>query len=295
LKWRSTLAFAPAQLAAEDVEEAVGAGPEEMDAVFGTAAVDLVANVEFHGLLTIDGEEGVGDAIHVDGDGGVAGNDDRANGQQMGTEGRNDEGVDRGHDDGAACGQIVGGGAGGSGDDDAVGAHGCNELLVDLDGEVGHTGDGSLGDGDVVEGVPTAQSLTVAAQLGVHHVAHLDACAVGAPCLEGGVEVGERDLGEEAEGSKVDTEDGGRRVCECASGGEKGSVTTEDDDKIGSVPREIGTFDGVRVVDVGGAIGVEETAITVAFKPGDEFAQDDGELGLLRLRDDGGLEHCCLV
>ena len=80
-----------------------------MDAVFGTAAVDLVANVEFHGLLAIDGEEGVWDAVHVDGDGGVAGNDDRADGEQVRTEGRHDEGVDRGHDDGAPGGQIVGG------------------------------------------------------------------------------------------------------------------------------------------------------------------------------------------
>ena len=284
-------AFAPAELAAEDVEEAVGAGAEEVDAVFGTAAVDLVADVEFHGLLTIDGEEGVGDAVHVDGDGGVAGNDDRADGQQVGAEGRNDEGVDRGHYDGAAGGQIVGGRAGGGRDDDAVGTHGCDELLVDLDGEVGHACDGALGDGDVVEGVPTADRLTVATQLGVHHVAHFDACAVGAPGLKGGVEVGEGDLGEEAEGSEVDAEDGGRGVGERAGCGEKGAVATQDDYEVGSVSWELGALDGVWVVDVGGAIGVEETAIGVAFEPCDEFAQDDGELGLLRLGDDGGLEH----
>src|SRR5579871_1419157 len=169
-----------------------------MHTVLGTAAVDLVADVEFHGFLAIDGEKGVGDAVHVDGDGGVAGNDDGPDRQQVGTEGRHDEGVDRGHDDGAASGQIVGSRAGGGRDDDAVGAHGGYELPVDLDGEVGHTGDGALGDGDVVESVPAAENLAVAAQLGVHHIAHLNASAVGAPGFEGGVEIGEGDFGEEA-------------------------------------------------------------------------------------------------
>ena len=36
-----------------------------------------------------------------------------------------------------------------------VGAKGGDEFAIDLDGVVGHAGDGALGDDDVVEGVPT--------------------------------------------------------------------------------------------------------------------------------------------
>ncbi len=192
---------------------------------------------------------------------------------------------------GPSADEVVGGRAGGGRDDDAVGAHGGDELLVDLDGEVGHAGDGALGDDDVVEGVPAAEHLAVAAQLGVHHVADFDAGAVGAPGFEGGVEVGEGDLGEEAEGAEVDAEDGGGGVGEGAGCGEEGAVAAEDDDEVGAVLGELGALDGVGVVDVGSALGVEETAIAAVFEPGDEFAQDDGELRLLRLGDDGCLEH----
>ena len=73
----------------------------------------------------------------------------------MRADGRDQHAVDAGHDDGAVGGEIVGGRTGGCGDDDAVGAEGGDELLVDLDGVVRHAGDGALGDDYVVEGRPT--------------------------------------------------------------------------------------------------------------------------------------------
>ncbi len=225
------LAFAPLEFGAEDAEEAVGAVAEEADAGFGALAVDAVVEFEFDCFLAVYGEvDLVGDADDLNAYGGVAGHDDRADGKQVGTDGGDQHRVDAGHDDGAVGGEVVGCGAGGGGDDDAVGAEGGDELAVDFDGEVAHAGDGALGDDDVVEGVPLLNGFAVADDLGVHHAADFDLGAVVAPGFEGGVELGEGDLGEEAEGAEVDAEDGGGGAGEGAGCGEEGAVAAEDDD-----------------------------------------------------------------
>src|ERR1700722_12628286 len=112
---------------------------DEADAGLGALAVDAVVELELDCLLAVDCEvDFVGDADDVDADGRVSGDDDGANGEQVGADGRDQHGVDAGHDDGAVGGEVVGGGAGGGGDDDAVGAEGGDGLLVDVDGEVSH-------------------------------------------------------------------------------------------------------------------------------------------------------------
>ena len=248
-------AFAPFEFGAQDAEEAVGAAAEESNACLGALAVDVVAETTRACRLYVDG------------------------------------GVDAGHDDGAVGGEVVGGGAGGGGDDDAVGAEGGDELAVDFDGEVAHAGDGAFGDDDVVEGVPLLEDLAVADVLGVHHAADLDLGAVVAPGFEGGVEVGERDLGEEAEGAEVHAEDGGGGAGEGSGCGEQGAVAAEDDDQVGLVLGQVDALDGVGGGEVGGAVGVEEVMVVACFEPRDEIAQDAGDFRLLRLGDDGGLEH----
>ena len=137
--------------------------------------------------------------------------------------------------------------------------------------------------------------LAVADVLGVHHAADFDLGAVVAPGFEGGVEVGERDLGEEAEGAEVDAEDGGGGAGEGAGRGEEGAVAAEDDDEVRLVLWQVDAFDGVGRVDVGCAVGVEQIVVVACFEPRDEIAQDAGDFRLLGFGDDGGLEHCCLV
>lgn len=269
---------------------------KEADAGFGALAVDQVAELELDCFLAVDGEvDLVGDADDLDADSGVAGDDDRANGEQVGTDGGDQHGVDAGHDNGPVGGEVVCGGAGGSGDDDAVGAEGGDGLLVDLDGEVAHAGDGSFGDYDVVEGIPLLDDVAVADDLGSHHAANLDFGAVVAPGFEGGVEFGEGNLGEEAEGAEVDAEDGGGGAGEGPGRGEEGAVATEDDDQVWLVVGEVYAGDGVDARDVGGAVGVEKVVVVASFEPRDEIAEDPGEFGLLRLGDNGGLEHGSLV
>jgi hypothetical protein len=286
----TALAFSPLQLGAQDAEEAVGPVAEKTDGCLGALAVDVVVEPELYCLLPIYCEvDLVGDAYDLDAYGGVSRDDDGTDGEQVRTDGSDQHGVDTGHDDGAVGGEVVGGGAGGGGDDDAVGAEGGDGLLVDLDGEVAHAGDGAFGDDDVVEGVPLLDDLAVADDGGAHHAADFDLGAVVAPGFEGGVELGEGDLGEEAEGAEVDAEDGGGGAGEGAGCGEEGTVATEDDDEVGLVCWEIDAGDGVGAFNVGGAVGVEEIVVVASFEPRDEVAKDTGKFRLLRLGDDGGL------
>ena len=125
----------------------------------------------------------------------------------------------------------------------------------------------------------------------VHHAANLDFGAVVAPCVEGRVELRERDLGKEAEGAEVDAEDWGGGAGECAGRSEERAIAAEDDDEVGLVAGKIDALDGVGCVDVSGAVGIEEVVVVTRFEPGDEIAQDSCDLGLLGLGDDGGLEH----
>jgi hypothetical protein len=125
----------------------------------------------------------------------------------------------------------------------------------------------------------------------MHHDAKLYVGAVVTPGLEGTVEIAKRDFSEEAERAKVDAEDRRWGVGKGTSGGEQGSVASEDDNQIWLMPRKIGTFDGIRGVNVGGTVGIEQIAIVMRIEPLEKITQDAGEFRLLGLGDDGGLEH----
>ena len=269
---------------------------QESDCCVGALTADVVSQFELDCLLAVYGEVNfVGNAYDFDADSGVAGDDDRADGEQVRTDRGDQHGVDVRHDNGPVGSEIVGRGAGGGGDDDAVGAEGGDGLLVYLDGEVAHAGDGSFGYDDVVEGVPLFDESAVADDLGAHHAANFDLGAVVAPGFEGGVELREGDFGEEAEGPEVDAEDGGGGAGEGSGCGEEGAVAAEDDDEVGFVFGEIDAWDGMDAGDVGGTVGIEEVVIVAGIEPRDEVAKDAGEFRLERLGDDGGLKHWCLV
>ena len=125
---------------------------QESDCCVGALTADVVSQLELDRLLAVYGEVNfVGNAYDFNADSGVAGDDDRADGEQVRTDRGDQHRVDVRHDDGPVGGKVVGRGAGGGGDDDAVGAEGGDGLLVYLDGEVAHAGDGSFGYDDVVE------------------------------------------------------------------------------------------------------------------------------------------------
>src|SRR6202035_493057 len=115
-----------------------------------------------------------------------------------------------------------------------------------------------------------------------HHAADLNLGTVVAPGFESGVEVGERDFGEETEGAEVHAEDRGGGVGESASRGKESAVAAEDDDEVRFVLWQIDALDGVGCLDIGGAIRVEKIVIVACFEPRDEVAQNAGNFRLLR-------------
>jgi len=265
---------------------------QETNRCLGALAIDMVVETELHRLLSVYREvDLVGDAYDFDAYGGVSRDDDGTDSEQVGTDGSYQHRIDAGHNDRAIGGQIICGGTGGRRDDDAVGAEGGYGLAVDLYREVAHASDGSFGDDDVIERVPCLNELAVTDDLRSHHATDLDLGAVVAPGLEGGVELGERDLGEEAEGAEVDAKDGGGGAGEGAGCSEEGAVATENDDQVGLVPGEVYSSDGVDARDIGRAVWVEKVVIVASFEPRDEVAEDAGKFRLLGLGDNGSLEH----
>ncbi len=126
----------------------------------------------------------------------------------------------------------------------------------------------------------------------MHEAAGVDDGGAGHPGFEGGVELGEGDFGEEAEGAEVDAEDGGVGVGEGAGYGEEGSVAAEGDGHDRLVAGHGGALDGAVVpADVGGAFGIEDGGEALGAEPLGEFGEDELELRFLRLGDDGCLGH----
>lgn len=234
---------------------------------------DFVAQMEAGSELAIDDEGGaatgavlvggiVVDAGHEQFDGAGAADDDGAEGERVGGDGRDGKGFDVGGHDGAAGSGVVGGGADGGGDDDTVAGNGGTGLAVDREADADHAEGGSGGDDGVIEA-------EVGDVVGV--VLDFDVLAVGATDVdgdEGAVEEGERfggfteegagllaeggevKLDEEAEFAEVHAQHGDVETYAAASLVDKGAVATEDDDEIGPVGIGDGvTGDGVELAD----------------------------------------------
>jgi hypothetical protein len=159
-------------------------------------------------------------------------------------------------------------------------------------GELAHAGDGAFGENDVIEGVPLAEELAVTEQLGMHEAACVDDGGASHPRLERGVELGEGDLCQEAKGAEIDAEDWGIGAGEGTGSGEQGPIAAQGDDHHGVIAVHCGAFDGlIFEADVGGAVGLEDGGEASGAEPGDEFGEDELQLGLLRLGDDGYRRH----
>ena len=65
----------------------------------------------------------------------------------------------------------------------------------------------------------------------MQHGALVELVAISAPAVEGGIEVGQADLGEKAQQAEVDAEDGRARGREDARDGEQSAVAAQDDDQ----------------------------------------------------------------
>src|SRR5438309_2478775 len=106
-------------------------------------------------------------------------------------------------DDGPAGGKGISRRAGGSRDDEAVGAVTTNEIGVDSEAHFDHAGERAFIDNDFVEDALIVDRFAVANQGGVEHHAFAGS-EVSRKCFfEGGIQLLQRETGEKAEAAEV--------------------------------------------------------------------------------------------
>ncbi len=137
-------------------------------------------------------------------------------------------------DDRTLRGEGVRGRARRRGDDEAVGAHRVDEAAVDVDGAVDHPSRRAAIDDDVVEREHRPLGAAVGAVDG-----RLEKCApllditAGEHCGKRVLHVGERHVGQEAEPTLVDTDEGDIERRELAGNRQHRAVAAEDDRHVG--------------------------------------------------------------
>ena len=222
----------PVQFSAQAVLEVVVGGVQhgqgdagaDGDAVFGVQAVLL---------LTVDAEVGAA-AAGGDGDGAGGVYDDRALGKGVRADG--DDQADRqvGFDDGAAGSQGVSRRAGRGSNDEAVGAVVAEVACVGVHVEFDHARFAAVDDGVVDGGV------VVAAVTGIHGdvqgVAFFTVVGAREDVIESAVDIGEGEVGEEAEAAGVDADKRDLSRDKGTSGVEEGAVAADDDAEVYVAP-----------------------------------------------------------
>ena len=194
------------ELLAQRGEVVVAFGIEEAGAERGALHHHAVAGADGEVALAVAVHAGIAAVDHGDGDRGVVADRDRPVRERVRRDGHEQERGELGREDRAARRERVGGGAGGRGDDDAVGAHRVGEAAVDLHRALDHAAERAAIDDDVVErqrlvgrtAGPLDRDLEQRAPL-------LDVASVEHGAERGG-HLAHRDVGEEAEPSLVDAD-----------------------------------------------------------------------------------------
>src|SRR6267154_1434220 len=155
--------------------------------------------------------------------------DYRAVRESVRADGRNNPGLDGGMHDGAASGERIRGGTGGSGDDQAVSAIAADEIRVNRELQIDHAGEGALVDYRFVHDNLVFDDFGVAMQFDVEHHALAAGKTAGEDLFERGIHFFNCEAGEKAEAAHVDGEDGNAERRRDAGGGEEGAVATEDE------------------------------------------------------------------
>ena len=205
------------------------------------------------------------------------GHQHRPVGEHVRANGRDADGRHRRENDGAAGGERIGRGAGGRGDDEAIGFVGANELLVHVRVQIDHAGDGGFGQHGVVEGFVGGHHLPAAHHFGGQQLALGDAVLAAEGALQLGVQLVDGDGGQEAQAAEVHGEERGLAPADGARGGEQGAIAAEHDDQVAAfgnfVPRDAA---GARWAGVESGLLVDANGHAAAAQPLDERGHDVG-------------------
>lgn len=154
--------------------------------------------------------------------------DDRAIGDRMRADGREDDRVQVGGEDGSACSEGVGSRSSGSRNNDPVCDEGIDVDAVDLDRQLDQAVVlGSMEDDivDRMEGMPLGRS-------GFQNQALVDRVGAVQQVDEAGKDIGSGDIGHEAEMAEVDAEDRGIDIGEMVGDSEQGSIAPHRDEEV---------------------------------------------------------------
>lgn len=227
----------PVELVAEGGGEVVAGGMEDVDGEGGAAQADAGAGVEADGA-SVDAEAHVrGTAGGLEHEFGGVVEHERTHGQRVRGDGSDDPDGRGGLDDGAADAQIVGGGACGSGHEEAVDAVLGEHVAVDGGVDVDHAGGLVFQERNLVEGVgPQVEARS-------RHLYEAAAVGLEAPCGEGVGNAWEAvDAGgsEVAEAPGVDSGDGGAGGTYPGGRAQEGAVAADAHGKVGAEAGSIG-------------------------------------------------------
>src|SRR5258705_7730162 len=164
----------------------------------------------------------------MDLDGTGIAHDYRAVGESMRADGSNNPGLDGGMHDGAASGERIRGGTGGSGDDQAVSAIAADKVRVNRELQIDHAGECAFVDDGFVHHDLVFDDFGVAIQFDVEHHALAAGKTAGEDLFERGIHFFNFEAGEKPEAAHVDGEDGNAERRGDAGGGGESAVATAD-------------------------------------------------------------------
>lgn len=165
--------------------------------------------------------------------------------------------------DRTAARQRIGGGAGGSGHDQSVGALAVDQLAVGVDLELDHADAFMTVQHDIVERPVANRFLLLELDATLEQEAGFHAVAAVEDVLQVGLDLFQRDIGEKAETTEIDAEQGDLRIDQGAGRRQQGAVTTH---RYRQIRLGGDVFDRNRLQAVETAVAVEgmhqQTAMT---------------------------------
>ncbi len=179
----------------------------------------------------------------------------------------------------------------GRGNDDTIGPEDGGELVIETHAKITHTRDGAFGDDDIVERFVLGEEIALAPQLTVQHGAGIGLEAILAPAFERGVEIGQRNFGQEAEGAEVDAQDRCLGFCEDPRGGKQRAIASQHDHQVRLRGRHLVPRKDAPMVRIVRTDRVENRVEPVGLHPEQQLGEESGELFLLRFGDDCYIAH----
>ena len=208
--------------------------------------------------MAVHGENDVGLAADgPDDDFRAVGHDEAAVGEDVGADRRDDEDASVRRDDGAARRKGVGGGAGGRGDDEAVGVELGEIDAVNGGVELDETGDSAAADDGFVEADAAGDDGSLAFEGDFEEGAAAQDVFAGTDGIDGLQSVGGADAGEEAKRAEVDAEERKEVFAEFVDDFQERAVAAQNEQEDAAFA-EFGDGQSVRFPGQCGAFGFEQ-------------------------------------